>query len=365
MNIIIFIIILGLLVFIHELGHFLFAKYFGVRVDEFGFGYPPKALTLGTWRGTDITLNWIPFGGFVRLFGETEDDEQLSDEDKAVSLVHKPRWQQFLVMFGGILFNIILGWVLLSGTYMAGIQAPVDSAPQNYTFASTELSVTSVMPESPAFEAGLQPGDVILEYGSVDQNIVVVNEDISDLSQFVDDTGAKENELYIIVERANTIEEVSIRPEEGVVAEGFGIGIGAQRTGEMKLPFFQALWYGAKNTFFFIGAIVIGLIDLFTGSLSLDAVSGPVGIVGQVGDAASIGFSYLLGFTAILSLNLAVLNALPFPALDGGRIAIIAIESLTRKKIPQQVVQWINGIGFLILIGLMILITVNDVIRLF
>ena len=106
MNIIIFILILGILVFIHELGHFLFAKLFNIRVDEFGFGYPPKMFKLFRWRGTDFTMNWIPFGGFVKIFGEADDGTELSEEEKKTSLVHKPRWQQIIVMFGGILFNL-------------------------------------------------------------------------------------------------------------------------------------------------------------------------------------------------------------------------------------------------------------------
>lgn len=365
MNIIIFIVILGLLVFVHELGHFLFAKWFGVRVDEFGFGYPPRALTMGKWKGTTITLNWIPFGGFVKLFGESDAERSLTKEERSVSLVYKPRWQQFLVMFGGILFNILLGWMLLSATYMGGIEAPVSSAPENYEFESTELTITSVMPESPAFTSGLLAGDVILEYGSIDQEITVDDEGLEEFSSFVDDTGAKANELFVIVDRDGSIKDLYITPEEGVVEGKFGIGVGVERVGELNLPFFQAIWYGAKNTIMFIGAIALGLFDLITGSLSLDAVSGPVGIVNQVGQASAIGLSYLIGFTALLSLNLAVLNALPFPALDGGRIVIIFIESIIRRRLPSQAIQWVNAAGFIILIGFMILITVNDVIRLF
>src|SRR5690606_19662618 len=114
MNIIIFILVLGILIFVHELGHFLFAKLFKVRVDEFGFGYPPRLAKLFTFKGTLVTLNWIPFGGFVKIFGESDEGNELSEEDKAVSLVYKPRWQQILVMFGGILFNIIFAWILFS-----------------------------------------------------------------------------------------------------------------------------------------------------------------------------------------------------------------------------------------------------------
>ena len=112
--VILFILILGVLVFVHELGHFLFAKLFNIRVDEFGFGYPPKMFKLFSWKGTDFTMNWIPFGGFVKIFGESDDGRELTQQEKEVSLVHKPRWQQIIVMFGGILFNIIFAWILFS-----------------------------------------------------------------------------------------------------------------------------------------------------------------------------------------------------------------------------------------------------------
>jgi regulator of sigma E protease len=363
MNIIIFIIILGVLIFVHELGHFLFAKLFGVRVDEFGFGYPPKAIKIGQWKETEITINWIPFGGFVRLFGEADTGEALSEEDKEVSLVYKPRWQQFLVMFGGILFNIIFGWMLLSLTYMGGIQAPVSTAPANYNFTETELTVTSVIPDTPAFESGLQAGDVILEYGSDEQEITVVDNTTEQFSDFINDAGVTEDDVYIVVNRNGAIELFEMKPSEGVVADRYGIGIGLDRVGELQLGFFQALGYGAKNTINFLGAIIIGFGQLISGQIPLDAVSGPVGIVGQVGDASAIGLTYLIGFTAILSLNLAVLNAFPFPALDGGKIVIVIIESIIKRRLPTNAVNWVNAIGFILLIVLMIIITIKDIIN--
>src|SRR5690606_17118052 len=189
MSIIIFIFILGVLVFIHELGHFLFAKLVKVRVEEFGFGYPPRALKVGTWRGTEITLNWIPFGGFVKLFGELGEEGTISEEDKKVSLIHKPRFQQFLVMVGGILFNIILGWILLSARYMIGMQTPVSSAPEGYVFEETELTVTHVLSGTPADEAGLEAGDIIKEYGSGDQVVTVQEETLTEFSSFINASG--------------------------------------------------------------------------------------------------------------------------------------------------------------------------------
>lgn len=356
MNILIFILVLGALIFIHELGHFLFAKMFSIRVDEFGFGYPPKALSLGRFRETEISLNWIPFGGFVRIHGEDGTTEGSED-----SLVSASKPKQFLVMAGGIIFNIIFAWILLSSSYMIGIQSSVDSAPKDYVFETSALTITSVSPESPAAQAGLLPGDVVLEYQTPDIQIFVDQEGAEMFSSAINEAGAKGQTVDIAVLRANRVEAFSLVPQEGIVPDRFGIGVGIDRIGEVQLGFFEALWTGAINTFVFLGAIIQGFVSLISGSVPFDAVSGPVGIVGQVGQASALGFTYLLGFTALLSLNLAVLNAFPFPALDGGKIVVIFIESLIGKSLPVHAVNWVNAIGFVILILFMILVTIKDI----
>jgi len=356
MNILIFIIVLETLIFVHELGHFLFAKLFNIRVDEFGFGYPPKALTLGYFKETKITLNWIPFGGFVRIHGEDGDGKESHD-----SLVSKSKPKQFLVMAGGIIFNIIFAWILLSSSYMLGIQSSVDSAPDGYVFENTALTVTSVSPESPASLAGLLPGDAVLEYQSPDTQVFVEDEGTEVFSNFINEAGSKGHSVDIAVLRDERIEKISLIPEEGIIENRFGIGVGIDQIGEVRLGFFNALYHGLINTFVFLGAITEGFISLISGSVPLDAVSGPVGIVSQVGQASSLGLTYLLGFTALLSLNLAVLNAFPFPALDGGKIVVIGIESVLKKPLPVQAVNWVNAIGFIILILFMIVITIKDI----
>ncbi|MCA9351533.1 site-2 protease family protein [Patescibacteria group bacterium] len=365
MNIIVFIIVLGILVFVHELGHFLFAKLFRIRVEEFGFGYPPRMLTFGHFRGTKLTLNWIPFGGFVKIFGESDDGSELADHDKQVSLVHKPKWQQLLVMFGGILFNIVFAWVLFSGLYTVGVTSSIDVAPKNYVFDETKLMVSTVLAGSPADEAGLLPGDEVKEYFNTVETVTVRDEDITDIAVFVNQTGELEERVGIVVLRGTDLEVISVLPEQGIVEGGYGIGVNLDRVGELKLPIHQALWYGAKSTYHYTLAIIDGFWQLITGRISTDNVSGPVGIVKQIGDASRVGFVYLISFTALLSLNLAVLNIIPFPALDGGRMAIILIEGAMRRRIKPVIVNWINTVGFLVLIGLMILVTVSDVVKLF
>jgi regulator of sigma E protease len=366
MNVIIFILVLGVLVFVHELGHFLFAKLFKVRVDEFGFGYPPKMFKMFSWKGTNFTMNWIPFGGFVKIFGESDDGTELSDEQKKVSLVHKPRWQQFLVMFGGILFNVIFAWLLFSGIYATGVTAPIDAAPNNYSFDETRLVVGGVLDGAPADIAGLSSGDEIVEIFSKNgEQVTITNETIVEISDFVNRQGALGIPAGFVIVRGEVLTVIEVTPKENIVEGKYGIGINVDRVGEMKLPVHQALVYGAKNTWNFTKAIAEGFWQLITGKVSTDNVSGPVGIVKQIGEASAVGFSYLLGFTALLSINLAVLNLIPFPALDGGRIVIICIESIIRKRLKPVIVNWVNVIGFFILVGLMLLVTANDIIKLF
>ena len=364
MNIIIFILILGILIFVHELGHFLFAKLFGIRVDEFGFGYPPKMFKMFRWRGTDFTMNWIPFGGFVKIFGEADEGQELSEEDKKVSLVHKPRWQQVLVMFGGILFNIIFAWMLFTGIFMSGVSAPISSAPDSYNFEKTDLIITSVLAGSPAEEGGLMSGDIIKEYYAGDIHVITKEEDITEVAGFINEQG-KTSDIGFVVLRDDKIENMVASPIQGIIGDNYSVGIGLERVGELKLPIHQAAWYGLKNSGLMIQDITLGFGKLISGNISFDAVSGPVGIAGQVGTAAKIGLTYLIGFAAMLSLNLAVLNFIPFPALDGGRIFVLLIESVIRKRLNPNVINWINVVGFFALIGLMVLVTVKDIINLF
>ena len=364
MNIILFILILGVLVFVHELGHFLFAKLFKIRVDEFGFGYPPKMFKMFRWRGTDFTMNWIPFGGFVKIFGESDEDSKLSEEEKKVSLVYKLRWQQILVMFGGILFNLIFAWILFSGIFISGIKAPIESAPRNYQFKNIDLTLTSVLPKSPAETAGLETGDIIKEYYADKEHILVRNETVSDIANFIQKNG-KNSKIGFVVLRDKKLKNILTQAKLGVVGDNYSIGVGMERVGDLKLPVYQALWYGAKKTISMTGEIFHGFGQLISRKVSLDAVSGPVGIAGQVGSAAKIGFTYLIGFAAMLSVNLAVLNVIPFPALDGGRIFILIVESIIKKRLNPNIVNWVNVVGFFLLIALMLFVTVKDIINLF
>jgi len=366
MNVIIFIIILGVLIFVHELGHFFFAKLFGIRAEEFGFGYPPRALKLFNWRGTDFTLNWVPFGGFVKIFGEADEGEVLTEEGKKVSLVYKPRYQQLLVMFGGIIFNIVFAWLLFSGLYLFGVQTPVESVPQGYAITEDRLVITQVSPGGPAEESGIVIGDELKEL--VVGTTVIPAESLSNqqVSNIINNAGVSTQELTVVVLRDDQIQIIPVVPETGVINDRYAIGVALDQLTKVQTrnPL-KAFYYGARHTSFVIVSMTQGLWQLITGGVSFDQVSGPVGIVTQVKDVQRLGFDYIIAFTALISLNLAVINAFPFPALDGGRIVVILIEAILRRRINPKVINWIHGIGFLLLIGLMLVVTTKDVINLF
>lgn len=357
MSILLFIVILVVLIIVHEVGHLLAAKWVGMRVDEFGVGYPPKALTLFRRGGTDYTLNWIPFGGFVRIFGENPDAESLAGED---SFVNKPKWAQAIVLVAGVTFNILFAWLLISVGFMTGLPAPVDYEGAG-TVENAALTITSVVDESPADISGIKTGDVILSVGGITAPTP------EQLRESIAQSGG--DALSVTYERGDVVETTDITPSLELNPETPTVGISMDMIGTLKLGFFPALWEGAKMTWLVTEAVVIGLgtffASLVTGGADLAQVTGPVGIVGLVGDASSLGFIYLLSFTAFISINLAVINLVPFPALDGGRLLFVLIEKIKGSAISPKVANTVNGVGFALLILLMIVITFNDIVRLF
>lgn len=361
MSVILFIFILLVLIVAHEWGHFFVAKFFEIRVDEFGIGFPPLAKKMFHRNGTDYTLNWIPFGGFVKIYGENYDSaKDALGKVPADSFVAKPKYAQALVLIAGIVMNFLVGWLLISITLLGGVTASTAGVDAKYIQGEPELMVVSVLPETPAGVAGIASGDVITSVSSDD---TALNEVTSDaLVAFIAEHSKEE--LTVTIERG---QETIFKTLTPVIDDGGTpkIGISMEMVGEVKLPFFRAFGEGMKATVFTSGQIVKGIVGLFTGGTDLSSVTGPVGIAGVVGDAAKVGITQLLSLTAIISLNLAVINLVPFPALDGGRILFVGIEAITRRPVPTKVFVWANTIGFFLLIGLMVLVTIRDVIHLF
>lgn len=371
MSIIIFVIILLVLVLVHEFGHFFTAKKFGIRVDEFGFGFPPKLF--GKKIGeTEYTFNLFPLGGFVKIFGENPEVEQAHsgaspDEDQKRSFSNKPAWQQAIVLFAGVLANFLLAWLLFSIGFMSGMPTSVGSEPAGYQLQNVHLVVVSVAAKSPAENAGLKIGDKIVSAGlGSDVTTYVSAETIKSLV-----VSGKGKDIDIGYTRGQNAEIMTakVMPELNKQDARLEIGISMDQIGTAKLPFFTALWQGLHLDWFMTKSTAVGLYTLIKEGLqgkgSFASVTGPVGMVGIVGDAYQFGFVYLLSFAALISINLAIINLLPFPALDGGRLFFLLIEKIKGSRINPRVANTANMIGFGILITLMLLITYHDVIKLF
>jgi regulator of sigma E protease len=356
---------------VHELGHFLVAKVSGVRVDEFGLGFPPKIFGV-KYGETTYSLNWIPFGGFVKIFGEDPDDESISGPSASRSLVNKSKWIQILVLIAGISFNIIFAWLLISFGFMSGLPTSVSSYP-NVHFTDAKVVITNVLPGSPADKAHLKSGDVIVSLAgnsasNSDSAVLSVGggaTDVAVVQNFIADNANKP--ITIEIAEGNTKSKVVATPLAGIVDGKAALGIGLDAVGTLRLPIHEAFYQGALLTSDLTKSITVGLAtffkNIFIAKADLAQVTGPVGIIGLVGDAAHLGFIYLLSFTAFISINLAVINLLPFPALDGGRILFVIIEAIKRSPIKPKVANTLNTIGFGLLILLMLVITFHDIFK--
>lgn len=351
--ILVFIFILGLLIFVHELGHFVVAKRAGMKVEEFGFGFPPRLF--GIRRGETIySVNWIPLGGFVKITGE---DGQ-SDDPRAFS--NKGFGARFSVLVAGVSMNLILGFViLLVGFWLVG--TPAEIGP-DLLYASQarihnqQITIISVQEHSPAETAGFKLGDTVLSldgrhFGSIPEMIDYTKSRAGSVVRYELKRG-KETFVRGAVPRVNP------GPEEGTV------GFIPAEIGNVTYPFPEAI--SAAASYFFIKTTSIffafGLLikDFFTKGQLVQGLSGPVGIAFLTRDFVRLGIIYLLQFTATLTINLGVINAFPFPALDGGRVLFLFLEKLrgARSKTWER---HANLIGFVLLILLMFAVTFRDV----
>jgi regulator of sigma E protease len=365
MSIIIFLIILGVLIFVHELGHFSIAKWAKIRVDEFAVGFPPKIFAF-TKNGTRYALNLIPFGGYVKIFGENPDEESLNPDAKN-SFVNKNRWIQAAVLIAGVFFNFIFAWMLISASYMMNTEVAVNE--ENIANVSNiETMIVNVMPESPAEKSGLEVGDKIISLKQDNNQILTSNElNVEALQNFIADNSQREIEFT--VQRFDEVKKIQVTPVDGIAVDKKAVGIQMSDIGEIKIGFFASIAQGFETSVILLERVTVGLYEFLSaailGKADFDQVSGPVGLVGHVGEAAKFGFTNLLTFTALISLNLAVINLIPFPALDGGRLLFVAIEGITRRRINVKFVNILNVVGFALLMLLMISVTVSDVVKLF
>lgn len=347
--------ILVLLIVVHELGHFIAAKIFGVKVVEFGVGYPPRALTFGTWGETEYTLNWIPFGGFVRLFGDDDDGKHGKG-----TFIDAPRWRQAIILIAGVTMNLIAAWVLFTGAYAIGITHVVE----NQDTPGEMLMVTDVVSGSPADAAGIRPGDNVISMEDAQGSHATLTPD--GVLAFVSDRGGED--LTVTYVHLAATSSATLRPAHAVIPQEAGrpaIGIGLAIVSAHSAPLGEAIHDGTIATYNSFGVVLSGLWHIFStsvrGAPDLANVSGPVGLAGAVGDAARNGLGYLMSLAAFISINLAVINLIPIPALDGGRLVVVIIESILRKSAPRLAMQLLNALGIALIIILMITVTYHDI----
>lgn len=341
--------VLGLLVFVHELGHFLAARWMKVEVEEFGFGYPPRLATLFERNGVKYTINLLPLGGFVRMVGEE------GDFFKEGSLYQKRPWQRAVVLAAGPAMNLILAALVMALVLWMG-------APQYHG----PVTIRQVSPDSPAAQAGLQAGDVIRAIaGETTDTLDAVTVAIKNhLGEKAEVTLDRDGEVFT---RTVMLRPPQERPQDQG-AMGVVIELGSvESTTYDRLAWPAALAQGLIGTVQLFLLMLIGFGDLVLGLLrgagAPGGIAGPIGIAQLSSEAVQRGIRPLLNFTAFLSINLGLLNLLPLPALDGGRLVFVFVEWIRGKRIPPEREAVVHFIGMMVLIGLMVVVSYFDVAR--
>jgi len=345
-TLILFILILGSIVFVHEFGHFMMAKLNGVYVYEFAIGMGPKIWSK-KGQETEYTLRAIPIGGFCMMAGEDLEDDDLKKIPKEKRLQAKKPWQRFLIMFFGAGNNFICAVLLL---FLIGLI---------WGGSSMEPVVTSVVKNSAAATSGVEAGDRILE---INGHSISTTDDISLYLAIVNPEEASD----IKVRKENKkVETYSVQPKKKKVdgETTYQYGIGMQQ--DVEKGILPALEFTGKKTISIFKQMAVTVGYLFTGGISISQLSGPVGIFSVVGDQSSAGIMNILYLVAFLSINVGFINLLPIPAFDGGHILFIIIEKIKGSPVKPETENMIHTVGLFLLMLLMVVITFNDILRLF
>ncbi|MDF1497407.1 MAG: M50 family metallopeptidase [Patescibacteria group bacterium] len=365
---ILFLLVLSVLVLIHEAGHFFAARIFKVKADEFGYGFPPRAFGFvkvdGKWKfvgrkdekeykNTIWSVNWLPLGGFVRIKGESPEDSP-NDPDSFQSVAI---WKRIIILAAGVTMNWFLAFVLFASIFMIGAPAILEDLPEGAVIEDRRINITHMLEGQPAEQAGLLAGDEVLSIAGVEP---------TDYENAVALIGAQgENEFEMKVARGEEELSLTLQPRYIEEIDKAGIGVAMANVGVVKFTWYQAIYQAGVATYTYTKMIIIafgGIIkDLVTLKGVSDDVSGPVGIAVLTGQFAKQGIVPLLQFAAILSINLAVINFLPIPALDGGRVVFLLIEKVRRKALRPKLEAMIHQIAFLSLIILILLVTLRDI----
>lgn len=355
----IFMAVLGVLVLVHELGHFVMAKRAGMKVEEFGFGFPPRLW--GIKKGETIySLNWIPFGGFVKILGE---DGQVADNPRSFSAYGAGAKSGVLV--AGVIMNILLAVFLLTIVNLWGIRIGFEGDQPLAEATEIKLQLIQIDAGSPAAKAGLEVLDEILSIRNGSESIDQPR--IKQTQKFINDHRGQT--VTIKLQRGQEILERSVIPRLDPPPGEGALGVSLALTGLIKYPWYQAIYRGAEQTAMLTANTFLGYGQAIKSALTKGSpgpqLSGPIGIARFTGRAAQVGFIYLLQLVALLSVNLAVLNIIPIPALDGGRLFFVLLEKIKGSALPKRAEALANSIGFSLLILLMIYVTTKDILSFF
>jgi len=356
-TVLLFLVILSVLVLAHEWGHYFTAKKIGAKVEEFGLGFPPR---LYSWKGKDgmvWSLNLIPLGGFVKIVGESGDHREEKDSFSGKSIP-----KRILVLAAGVIMNLVLAIGLFSVGFTVGIPSAIEGGVDSQAIVSENaIRVTEVLAGSPADEAGLKMGDEVLlinglAYASGEEvRQALHNFSENDVINFEINRSGEEQTISAV---ASYIEAI----------DSMGVGAAIVETATIRYPWYFAPIKGIETTVVYAIAILAAfwhiIAGIFTGGGIPAGVSGPAGIAVVTGEIASLGFVYILQFAAMLSLNLAILNIIPFPALDGGRIAFTLVEAIRRKPASEKLEAVVHNLGFMLLMLLVIIVTYRDILNL-
>ena len=347
------------LIILHELGHFLMAKKFGVKVEEFGIGYPPRLF--GKKIGETIySLNLLPLGGFVKLYGH----EKRIDDPR--SFTTKPFWQKALIILGGVISFWVIAAILLSIVMYLGMPMQIGDD-ENHNLVDPRVQIMAVAPASPAEKAGIRIGDTIKQF-SIFNFQFSINK-MKEVQEFTE--RYKGQEVVLTIQRGKEIFDVSMIPRETPPENEGAMGVSLIRTALKSYSWHQAPIQGILATGNLTVMVIKGwgmtIASLFQGKgipVGIE-LRGPVGIFELFAQVGTLGIGYFLRFMALISICLALINVLPIPALDGGWLLFLIIEKIRRKPLNQKIEQKIAAFFFFLLISLMIYVTINDIARLF
>lgn len=362
-TIILFFVILLVLVIVHEFGHFIVAKWVGMRVDEFAFGFPPRIFAK-KYGETTYAINALPLGGYVAIWGENgEPDDEAKSHPRAFG--NRPWWAQLLVLVAGVTMNMLLAFVILISISYGDIRVSSTDPVYGSRVNNVELVVLDTAPNSPALNAGIIAGSVITKVTSAGATAT-----LTDANAFISFVGVHANSPFVITFKKPTGEIVTttIASVYGIIPDKKALGISVDTLGTVRTTVKEAIIIGSERTYEITKQTFDGLKIVFSSLTTgngevLQQLSGPIGIAKIVGTTSEYGVAAVLLLVATLSINLAIFNILPLPALDGGRMIVVAIEAIGRRKIPFKYYSWINMLGFMALILLLVVVTIHDINR--